>query len=156
MSDLGNKKIFSKNLKYYMELNNKDRNDVCRDLSLPYTTFTSWYNGEFYPRIDKIELLANYFDIKKSDLVENHEYINEPNKYVLDLYNSLTQPNQLEAVRYMRYLKTNNVSTEPKIQILGQTAAWKPIEYGDSYAQDIEDVSDIPVDADYALTVNRR
>ena len=73
MSDLGNKEIFAKNLKYYMNLNNKDRNDVARDLNLPYTTVTSWCNAEFYPRIDKIELLANYFEIKKSDLVENKE-----------------------------------------------------------------------------------
>lgn len=70
MSDLGNKEIFSKNLKYYMELNNKDRNDVCRDLKFPYTTFAEWYNGNIYPRIDKIEMLANYFNIKKSDLIE--------------------------------------------------------------------------------------
>ena len=73
MSDLGNKEIFSKNLKYYMELNNKDRNDICRDLRLPYTTFAEWYNGNIYPRIDKIEMLANYFHIKKSDLIENHD-----------------------------------------------------------------------------------
>ena len=71
MSDLGNKEIFSKNLKYYMELNNKTRTDVCRDLDLPYTTFAEWYNGNIYPRIDKIELLARYFDIEKSDLIEN-------------------------------------------------------------------------------------
>lgn len=73
MSDLGNKEIFAKNLKYYMELNNKDRNDVARDLDLPYTTVTSWCNGEFYPRIDKIEKLAIYFGIEKSDLIENKE-----------------------------------------------------------------------------------
>lgn len=73
MSDLGNKEIFAKNLNYYMKINNKDRNDLSRDLDLPYTTITSWCKGDFYPRIDKIEILANYFDIKKSDLVENKE-----------------------------------------------------------------------------------
>ena len=77
MSDLGNKEIFSKNLKYYMSLNNKDRNDICRDLKFPYTTFAEWYNGNIYPRIDKIEMLANYFNIKKSDLIENHENTND-------------------------------------------------------------------------------
>ena len=71
MSDLGNKEIFAKNLKYYMMINNKDRNDIARDVELPYTTVTSWYNAEFYPRIDKIQLLANYFCIQKSDLVED-------------------------------------------------------------------------------------
>ena len=58
MSDLGNKEIFAKNLKYYMKLNHKDRNDVCRDLEIPYSTFTDWCNANIYPRIDKIELLA--------------------------------------------------------------------------------------------------
>lgn len=71
MSDLGNKEIFAKNLQYYMEINNKDRNDLSRDLNLPYTTITSWCKGEFYPRIDKIQLLANYFNIQKADLVES-------------------------------------------------------------------------------------
>lgn len=73
MSDLGNKEILAENLKYYMELNNKDRNDLARDLDIPYTTITSWLKAEFYPRIDKIEMLANYFEIKKSDLVEKKE-----------------------------------------------------------------------------------
>ena len=71
MSDLGNKEIFAKNLQYYMKLNNKTRSDVCRDLEIPYSTFTDWCNANIYPRIDKIQLLANYFDIQKSDLVEN-------------------------------------------------------------------------------------
>lgn len=73
MSDLGNKEIFAKNLNYYMNINKKSRADVCRDLDIPYSTFTDWCNANIYPRIDKIELLANYFDIKKSDLVENKE-----------------------------------------------------------------------------------
>ncbi|MDR0979466.1 MAG: hypothetical protein LBL91_06100 [Lachnospiraceae bacterium] len=73
MSDLGNKEIFAKNLQYYMLLHKKDRNDICKDLGFAYTTFTSWYNAEFYPRIDKIEMLANYFNIEKSDLIEDKE-----------------------------------------------------------------------------------
>ena len=77
MSDLGNKEIFAKNLKYYMNINHKDRNDVARDLDLPYTTITSWCKGEFYPRIDKIQLLANYFGIQKSDLVEKKSKISK-------------------------------------------------------------------------------
>ena len=71
MSDLGNKEIFAKNLKYYMDYYEKDRTDICDDLGIPYTTFADWYNAVTYPRIDNIELLANYFNIQKSDLIEN-------------------------------------------------------------------------------------
>ena len=70
MSDLGNKEIFASNLKYYMEIYNKDRNDLFKILDIPYTTLSDWLNAKKYPRIDKIELLANYFSIQKSDLIE--------------------------------------------------------------------------------------
>lgn len=80
MSDLGNKEIFAKNLNYYMNLNNVDRNKLCNDLDFNYTTVREWTNGTSYPRIDKIELLANYFGILKSDLIENKREINENNQ----------------------------------------------------------------------------
>ena len=73
MSDLGNKEIFAKNLKYYMDTYNKDRNSLCEILDIPYTTLSDWLNAKKYPRIDKIEMLANYFDIEKSDLIEYKE-----------------------------------------------------------------------------------
>lgn len=70
MSDLGNKEIMSKNIQYYMGKYEKTRQDMCEALGVKYTTFTDWVKGNTYPRIDKIELMANYFGIEKSDLVE--------------------------------------------------------------------------------------
>lgn len=66
-----NKDIFSKNLKYYMDKKGVDRNQLCSDLDLKYTTVRDWIKGITYPRIGKIELLANYFGINKSDLIED-------------------------------------------------------------------------------------
>ncbi len=71
MSDLGNKQIMANNIKKYMKRYNKTRNDICNDLSISYTTFADWVNAKTYPRIDKIEMLANYFGIEKSNLVED-------------------------------------------------------------------------------------
>lgn len=71
MSDLGNKKVFSKNLRKYMDLYQKSRSNICKDLGFAYTTFTSWETGVNYPRIDKIEMMADYFHIEKSDLIED-------------------------------------------------------------------------------------
>lgn len=73
MSDLGNKEIFAQNLKYYMELNRKDRYEICNILGFKYSTFSEWCNANKYPRIDKIEMLANYFNISKSDLIEDKQ-----------------------------------------------------------------------------------
>ena len=71
MSDIGNREVFSANLKKYMAQKNVTRSDVCAALGFKYTTFTDWVNGNKYPRIDKIEMLANYFGIEKSDLIED-------------------------------------------------------------------------------------
>lgn len=73
MSDLGNKEIFAKNLKYYMNKYNLDNTTMAKNLKVPYNTFLEWVNGGAYPRIDKIEMLANYFNILKSDLIEEKQ-----------------------------------------------------------------------------------
>ena len=72
---LGNKEVMSKNLKYYMNKKGVDRNQLCSDLDLKYMTVSDWINAKTYPRIDKIELLANYFGINKSDLIEEKSTI---------------------------------------------------------------------------------
>lgn len=68
-----NKSVFAKNLQHYMDENKKSRRDVCADLGFSYYTFSDWVNGKKYPRMDKVEMLANYFGIKKSDLIEQKE-----------------------------------------------------------------------------------
>lgn len=73
MSDLGNREIMAQNIKYYMDKNNKTRNEICHDLGFAYSTFSDWVNGKKYPRIDKIELMAKYFNVSKTDLVERHQ-----------------------------------------------------------------------------------
>lgn len=72
---LGNKEVMSNNLKYYMNKKGVDRNQLCSDLDLKYMTVSDWINAKSYPRIDKIELLANYFGINKSDLIEEKSTI---------------------------------------------------------------------------------
>jgi transcriptional regulator with XRE-family HTH domain len=70
-----------------MDKHNKDRNDLVRDLGFKYPTLSDWINGKIYPRIDKIEILANYFGIEKSDLIEERSdkqdyYINNETKKI--------------------------------------------------------------------------
>ncbi len=69
-NNLGNKQIMAKNIQYYMNQRGKTRQEMCDALGVKYTTFTDWVKGNAYPRIDKIELMANYFGISKADLVE--------------------------------------------------------------------------------------
>lgn len=73
MTALGNKAILSKNLKYYIERSGKDRRELAETWGFPYSTVTEWINGKKYPRIDRIEIMADYFGIQKSDLIEEKE-----------------------------------------------------------------------------------
>jgi len=75
MSGLGNKAIFAKNLNYYMGLSDKKQTELCALLGFKTTTFSEWMRANSYPRIDKIEILANYFGINKSDLIEDKEQV---------------------------------------------------------------------------------
>lgn len=70
MSALGNKEILAKNLNYYIEKSGKDRRELAEAWGFPYSTVTEWINARKYPRIDKIEIMADYFGIQKSDLIE--------------------------------------------------------------------------------------
>lgn len=67
---MDNKKIFAENLKRFMRQNGKSRRDVCEAIGVSYYTFSDWCNGKKFPRMDKVELLANYFGVLKSDLIE--------------------------------------------------------------------------------------
>lgn len=66
-----NKEVLSENLAYYMAIKDVDRYNLCEALGLKYSTVSEWLSAKKYPRIDKIELLANYFDIEKADLIED-------------------------------------------------------------------------------------
>lgn len=67
---MDNKKVFAANLKRYMDLKGKSRNDISDALGISYYTVTDWVKGKKYPRMDKVEMLAKYFGILKSDLIE--------------------------------------------------------------------------------------
>lgn len=70
MIGLGNKSIMAKNLRRLMSEKNVTAKEMSKALHFPYTTLLSWLNAENYPRIDKIEIMADYFGVKKSDLIE--------------------------------------------------------------------------------------
>lgn len=73
MSEDESRKIFSKNLRYFMNLNNVTQNDLMNDLDLPSATVSSWVNGVRLPRMEKIQMLSNYFGINAASLINDWE-----------------------------------------------------------------------------------
>ena len=70
MSNIGNKKTMAKNLAYYVEKSGKTQKELAEIVGVAASTFSEWIMGNKYPRIDKIEIMADYFGILKSDLIE--------------------------------------------------------------------------------------
>lgn len=64
------KETMAKNLKYYMEKTGKTQKELAAVAGVSEPTFSYWINGIKYPRIDKVQKLADYFGILKSDLIE--------------------------------------------------------------------------------------
>jgi transcriptional regulator with XRE-family HTH domain len=111
MSNLGNKEIFAKNLAYYLERSGRDQKEVAEVVGVAPSTFNEWMKAKKYPRIDKIEMLANYFGILKSDLIEevtedgyspSEPQLTEGEKVLLDLFNRVPEDQQQLVLQMIR------------------------------------------------------
>lgn len=67
------KQVFARNLKKYMDQSGKNQKELAEIVGVTAPTFNEWVNGKKYPRIDKIQKLADYFGILKSDLIEDKD-----------------------------------------------------------------------------------
>lgn len=71
MKDIGNKPVMSANIRRYMEEKGINAKELSKAINVPYTTVLSWIKADYYPRIDKIEMMSDYFGCLKSDLIED-------------------------------------------------------------------------------------
>lgn len=111
MSNIGNKEIFAKNLAYYLERSGRDQKEVAEVVGVAPSTFNEWMKAKKYPRIDKIEMLANYFGILKSDLIETvsedgyspaEPQLTEGEKLMLELFRLIPEDRQPAALELLR------------------------------------------------------
>jgi transcriptional regulator with XRE-family HTH domain len=70
MTDSEQKKIFANNLLNELRRSKKQQIDVAKAIGVSQQTFNTWCRGIALPRIGKIEKLAQYFHIQKSDLLD--------------------------------------------------------------------------------------
>jgi len=165
--------IFSERLKYLRKEKDISAEELATILDINKSTISRYETNKTEPFLPIVIKIANYFDVSLdwlagvSDIRES--YITSSN--VLKLYNSLNDNKKREAFRYISYLAHTDDCTEisselvyhlkegsmpynTDIKIVGQTAAGQPLMYGDSITKDISDLSDVPANADFALTVN--
>ena len=103
MSSIGNKEVFARNLAMYLQRSGKSQREMAELVGVSSSTFNEWLKAKKYPRIDKIEFMANYFGILKSDLIEeeedkkispDEEGLTEGEKQVLELFRAIPEDQQ--------------------------------------------------------------
>ena len=65
------KDTFARNIKYYLNERNMTQTELAKTLDYPEMTVSNWVNAKYYPRIDKIQEMADFLSINKSDLIED-------------------------------------------------------------------------------------
>lgn len=79
--EVDQRKIFARNLNKYLEQYDKTQKEVADAIGVIPSTFNTWCLGIALPRMGKVQALADYFHINKSDLIEDK---NDNNNYYLD------------------------------------------------------------------------
>lgn len=121
------KEIFATNLKKLLNERNLAQVDVAKAINVSPQTFNTWVKGIAIPRMGKIQALADYFNILKSDLVDEQAttHTTDYSKYgLISLENRRTK----------------------KVPILGDIACGIPIYAEETYDDYIEVDEDIRVD----------
>lgn len=102
-----NREVMGKNLKNLMDKKGVTAADVCRALDFKANTFSDWLHGKSYPRIDKIEAMANYFGVSKSALVEDGsydiDYISSDEKILIECFRKSDADTQSVIKRLLAY-----------------------------------------------------
>ena len=62
------REIFVRNLRYFMDMKGITQADICRELEVSSATVSDWCTGKKYPRVDKLQRLADLLNVRFSSL----------------------------------------------------------------------------------------
>lgn len=77
------REILSKNLLRLMKRNDIDQKKLAEEIKVSQSSVSQWISGNKYPRIDKIEAMAQLFNVYKSELTNDKpkEFNNSTSRY---------------------------------------------------------------------------
>ena len=70
MTEKEQREIFARNFRKYVDGCGKTQREIAKALGYSYTTVNTWYRGAALPNAAKIQTIADYFGIGKSDLLD--------------------------------------------------------------------------------------
>lgn len=67
------RKIFANNLRRFLKKNGYDQVSLAKYMGVSSSTASDWCTGKKYPRVDKVQKLADWLGVLKSDLLEEKQ-----------------------------------------------------------------------------------
>lgn len=134
MTDEEQKKIFSKNLNHYIEKSQKTQKEIAVAIAVSPQTFNTWCQGIAIPRMGKVQRLADYFNIGKSDLIDDKPTTtpsSSPHGAIINVLGRVAAGIPIEAIE-------NIIDTEEITEDLARTGKFFGLRIqGDSMEPDI-------------------
>lgn len=90
--------IFSNNLKKLLNEHNLTQIEVANAIGVSPQTFNTWTQGTAIPRMGKIQALSDYFNVLKSDLVDEKPTTNKKRVIRLPVIGSIAGGVPIEAI----------------------------------------------------------
>ena len=75
------RRIFSRNLNHYVNISGHQQTEIAKAIGENLSTFNMWIRGKSMPSVVKIQKLADYFGIGKSDLVDDKSTLSSDASY---------------------------------------------------------------------------
>lgn len=124
--EAGSREIVAENLRRLMRKKGVAASDVCKAVGIPNATFSDWLHARTYPRISKLEKLAEYFGVGKAEITEVYIDKEDP---VLQLARERTEDEFPEVTLLARAGK--KMSPERRQDMIKLLKIAFPEEFGD-------------------------
>lgn len=153
------------NIRRHLEKKNMNPKEFSKAMNFKYSTVLDWVNAKTYPRIDKIELMANFFNVEKSDLVEIYSpkiiSATEINNQVVLLDKKLKEPRHSDWISYGESLLSEQNTVEDSKNTVVELFSYNYYDHAASagtgqYLNDVQvETIELPVDydADFVIPV---
>ena len=108
MSNIGNKETMAKNISFYLEKTGESQKEMAELVGVATSTFNDWVKAKNYPRIDKIEIMAEHWGIMKSDLIEEKLFDDDPGEQAIFEAKLLKDKETMQMIRQYYKLDEKN------------------------------------------------
>lgn len=124
MSALGNREVMAENLRHYVDRSGKTQKELSEVFGVATSTFNDWMKAKNYPRIDKIEKMAKYFGILKSDLIERRTEDREEMKKKNDAMTDIVLSAKADEELLELLVQVTKLSTDQRAALRSVLAAF--------------------------------